>query len=790
MMAKVNQMDSTVNKNSVRLTSLDWDEVQKCILSLVTSGTTKVHLDPLPILASEQDCLSSVEDVFCAQEIIGLGTRPHMESLDLFEPWYTRIKKQAVLKTLELKDVRAFCLETIALSETLKNVENRWTLKVLSILVDAEEPLSAIDSIITPTGDIRSDASETLFRLFREKETIARQVQSTLDKTVRDHRMETLLQDKYVTTREGRWVLPVRSGMQHFVKGVIHASSQTKQTVFIEPETIIPLNNRLRQIEVEIEDEIERLLTDLSRYLFSLHEDFKNTKDLLIECDALFAKAQFSLRTESKRFQFNNRKIFLNDLRHPVMAWNSKKIVANTVQLDSEKQILLLSGPNAGGKTILLKSIGLAAQMARCGLPICAGENSEVPYFNNIQIGIGDAQNAMEELSTFAGHLKILNSCCQMQGSQNLILIDEICSSTDPEEGAALSRAFIEKFARNQVFAVITSHLSSLKTGWEKDSKVLNGSLEFDLRTGRPTYLFIQGVPGDSLAIQTAKRVGVSQEIIDRSLQFITPEARLKFSGLEEISEMKNNIQLFSEHLKKEQKKAQAEKEKYETLLKKLEQERDKSKQDLVQEYRKKIDEMIALAKAETTLKKFNTLNDIKTQLPEIVKAKAAAGTTDAILSADEFTKRYPPGTKVYISHLQQDGLIQGVPNSKGEVMVLAGSIRMNLPWQSLKPADKPANPTKNIIRSNMSPTVGFQDQERSLDFRGKTVNDALEELETALDQAVSYKEDRIKIIHGHGTDALKKAIRTYLSRNVLVKKWKAGTIEQGGDGVTWVELD
>lgn len=773
-----------------RLIALDWDEVQKCILSLVTSGTTKLSLDPLPIFQSKEECLSAVSNVFYAQEVIGLGTRPHMESLDLFEPWFTRVKKQAVLKTLELKDVRSFCLETIALTETLKNIENPWTQKILNLILDAEEPLSAIDSIITPSGDIRSDASETLFRLFREKETIARQVQSTLDKTVRDHRMESLLQDKYVTTREGRWVLPVRSGMQHFVKGVIHASSQTKQTVFIEPDTIIPLNNRLRQIEVEIEDEIEKLLTELSQYLHTLHESFAGTRDLLIECDALFAKAQFSLRTDSKRFQFSDDKIFLNDLKHPLMAWNSKKIIANTVQLDNEKRILLLSGPNAGGKTILLKSIGLAAQMARCGLPICASENSEVPYFHNIQIGIGDAQNVEEELSTFAGHLKILNLCAQMQGSQNLVLIDEICSSTDPEEGSALSRAFIEKFAENNIFAIITSHLSSLKTGWEKDSKVLNGSLEFDLKTGRPTYLFIQGVPGDSLAIQTAKRVGVSSEIIERSLQFITPEARLKFSGLEEISEMKNNIQALSDHLKKEQKKAQAEKEKYELLVKKMEQEKEKTKFDLMNDYRKKIDEMISLAKAETTLKKFNTLNDIKTQLPEIIKAKPSTGSSDSITTSDEFAKRFPAGTKVYIPHLQQDGLIQSTPNSKGEVMVLAGSIRMSMPWQSLKPADKPINPTKNIIRSSMSPMVGFQDQERCLDFRGRTVNEALEELETALDQAVSFKEDRVKIIHGHGTDALKKAIRTYLSRSVLVKKWKAGTIEQGGDGVTWVELD
>ncbi len=392
--------------------------------------------------------------------------------------------------------MRSFCLEALALREALTPVENEWARRISTSLMNAEEPLSAIDQILTPGGEIRSDASETLFRLYREKEKLAREVQTTLDRLVKDHQMENVLQDKYVTTRDGRWVLPVRSGMQHHLPGVIHGSSQTKQTVFMEPEKVIPTNNRLRQIEVEIEDEIERLLTELSHYLTSQASDIESSRMLMEECDVRFSQAQFSTLVSAHPIEFSTDSVELMEVRHPLLQLSGKKVISNTVILEGQKGILLLSGPNAGGKTVLLKSIGLAAQMARCGLPICASENSKIPFFQDILIGIGDAQSVDEELSTFAAHLKILGKAASLHGRQNLILIDEICGSTDPEEGSALARSFIETFSNNDVFAVVTSHLGPLKSGWDEQSRVLNGSLEYDSKTGRPTYQFIAGIPG------------------------------------------------------------------------------------------------------------------------------------------------------------------------------------------------------------------------------------------------------------------------------------------------------
>jgi DNA mismatch repair protein MutS2 len=767
---------------------LDWFEIVKQFQANATASSTRIQIQDLQKFKTPDEALKMQSHILDAATVVKAGFRPFMESLDLFEPWYARIKKKAVLKTIELKDIRQFCLEIISLDQVLQETATHWGRSLRSKLFKSSEPLSAIDQIITPRGEIRSDASETLFRLFREKESLSKTVQTTMDRLVHDHQMTSFLQDKYSTTREGRWVLPIRSGMQHHLPGVIHGSSQTKQTVYMEPEALVPLNNRLRQIEVEIEDEIERLLTELSVYLATKIDDFFQAKLILEEADLIIAIAQWVIRVDAKPFQFSENEILLSELKHPLLLTTKKEVIPNNVHLKTDKSILLLSGPNAGGKTVLLKSIGISAKLSQHGIPICAAENSLLPFFDNIKIGIGDSQNVEENLSTFAAHLKILQESAKLKGFKNLILIDEICGSTDPEEGSALARSFIEEFAASKVFAVITSHLSQLKTGWKPEQPILNGSMEFDNKLGRPTYNFLPGIAGESLALMTAKRVGIDLKIIDRAASYLSPENRKRLSQLEEIDQLKSDIQGLRAQLNKEIKKATSEKDKYESLLSQLQKEKDKQVEKVVTEYRDKIDEMISHVKAEQTFKKYQGLHDIKMQLPQIVKAKVGAE-SNTVGSAEEFSKAYPSGTKAFIISLGQDGVIQSEPNNRGEVYVLSNSMRLSIHWTDLKPAAKPVNQNAENIRRSGNVTVSLNDSERVLDFRGKTVEDAIQDLEVELDQAVLNKEDRIKIIHGHGTEALKKGVRTYLSRSVYVKKWKAGTSDSGGDGITWVEL-
>ncbi|MGE0764767.1 MAG: endonuclease MutS2, partial [Bdellovibrionales bacterium] len=669
------------------LRNLDWDQILEKLATYATSEAARSTLKQTSPLASAAEAENSFARILELQAVLQGGQRGHMESLDLCGLWQQRLRKDATLKTLELKDVRHFCLETIALKEILGPYKSVWLTDLHDRLMNADEPLSAIDQIMTGEGDIRNDASETLYNLYRERSQQVKSLQNILDRLVKQHELEPVLQDRYVTNREGRWVLPVKSGMQHHFEGIIHSSSQTKQTVFMEPKEVIPLNNRIRQIDVDIEEEIERLLQQLSKYLVSQLDGFESARDILLECDIRFAQAQLSTHLNAEPCRFEANKVRLLNARHPLLVLNNPEVVANTVELDEHRRLLLLSGPNAGGKTVLLKAVGLAAHMARCGLPICAEEGSSLPFFTSLHVAVGDSQSVDAQLSTFAAHLSILNQATKAQGSSELLLIDEICGSTDPEEGSALARSFIETYAQNQVFGVITSHLSPLKMGWKDDSGVVNGSLEYDQTTGRPTYQFLMGVPGQSLAIQTARRVGVDTAVIDRALSHLSPEMKKYQQSLSEVEDIKAELRTLREEMDRNIRQAKKEKSKFMALSQKFDRDKEQMVHQAVRRAEKKIDQMIEHSKVDSVFKRHEKLESTKFELPEIIKASSKAPTTSPkIESAEDFAKAFPPGSKVYSHALGRDAVVQAAPNSRGEVTILANSMRLTVLWSQLKP--------------------------------------------------------------------------------------------------------
>jgi DNA mismatch repair protein MutS2 len=775
---------------SKEIKNLDWDEILNHLATYATALPTKSLIQQIKPFQSREAAEASFVQVENCLQIIKTGVRPFMESLDLFEAWFLKLKKHSVLLPLEFKDIRHFCLETIALKELLKSFDSSWLVAQNNNLMKADEPLSAIDSVFTPGGDIRNDASETLYNLFKEKESLARQIHNTLDKLVKDYDMVSYLQDKYVTTRDGRWVIPVKGGSQHQVKGMIQAHSQTKQTVFIEPEEVIPLNNRLRQVEYSIEQEVERILTELSYYLASKTQEFQLSREILLTMDFKISLAQLASKLNAEMPQFTENELDLRELKHPILLLNTPNVIPNSIVLNEKKSILLLTGPNAGGKTVLLKSLGLAAQMARCGMFICAAPQSKIPFFKKILTAIGDSQSVDEHLSTFAAHLKILDHATTLVNSDHLLLVDEICGSTDPDEGSALGRSFLETYAAHKIFAVITSHLGPLKTGWTQESAVLQGSLQYDEKSGRPTYQFIAGIAGRSMALQTAKRVGVSADILNRAFALLSPELRAYQQAMDDVDKLKNDLMATQKDFQRRTHEAELKIKKYESLMKDFEKEKASKLEKLLHETRKDVDEKIKHAHVDNTFKKFRQLEQIKQDLPEIIKAAPPEVSSNVITTSEEFIARYPSGTKVFIPSLNQDGIIQGMPNGKGEIPVLSNSLQILIHWKALKPPDKPNNPTAQILRKSTQFAVGLaRDQDRTLDLRGETVDDALLDLERELDIAMQRGEDRMRIIHGHGTEALKRAVRAYLSRSLYVKKWKAGTPETGGDGLTWVEI-
>lgn len=759
----------------INLNNLDWFETLHKIKGYASSAKAHDLIAQTKAFQNTNKAAKQVQDIMDATSVVTLDFRPSLESLDNYTPWFERLKRKATLRNLEFQEVRRFCFDLIGLQKTLSSHQNKWTESTFKKLMDPSKILASIDQILTYEGEIRSDASETLYKFFNEKKNLEKQIRNTLDKFVKAFELEHLLQDKYVTNREGRWVLPVKSGKQHQFDGIIHDASQTKQTVFMEPREIIAINNRLKEVEGEIEREIEKLLKQLTHFVSEYSEAIDLSHDCMLECDVRFAQAQFAVKTESTAFEFSEESIHLVDLRHPLLSFqNSKEIISNTVEFDEGKRILLLSGPNAGGKTVLLKAIGLAAQMARCGLPIPASGQSRIPFFKNIIVGIGDTQSVDEHMSTFAAHLKTLTEALDAKGPQDLILVDEICGSTDPEEGAAIARSFIEHYANNHVFGVITSHLGPLKQIWPKESPIVCGSMEFH---DKPTYKLFMGIHGRSFALKTAKAAGVPESIIQSAMSYLSQESRVREENLDELEKYKEQVAHLSDKLRSETQMMEINKNKYKDLMKKFEIEKKVYLDKAVERAERKLEKLIEDFKSNPNISK------IKTDFPEIVKSTGAA---KAVASLEDFQKQFIPGTTAHITTLGQDGIIQGLPNAKGEVAMLSRSMRLQVHWKDIRSSQSAMSqiPVPQKLNFQSLPQDEFE-----IDLRGMTADKAIDELEKTLDKALQDQMDRVKIIHGHGTEALKRAIRNYLSRSVYIQKWQAGSKISGDDGITYAEL-
>jgi DNA mismatch repair protein MutS2 len=766
---------------------LDWNLVITEIANFATCESSKTLIHTISPLSTAEEAQNSISQNQLVRQSLVSDLRPNFESLDFFHLWFDRLSKGATLNPSEFRDVRRFCYGVDSLRQLCSKKLNAWQSKTFDSLVDTESILSAIEQIITDDGGIRTDASEELYALYKEKNELERQVHKTLDRIVKDHSMENILRDRYVTTRDGRWVLPVKSGQRSGLNGIIHDISQSKQTVFMEPQEVVDVNNRLRQIMSGIEEEIERILKQLSEFMRerseSLHTSFLVSK----QADVSLAIAQFSDKAIANEIEVAGEEIRLKGLRHPLLTIQlGPKNVPNDLVFPNKSKILVLSGPNAGGKTVLLKSLGLAAQMARCGLPVCCAKGSSIPFFKNIVIDVGDSQSVGDNLSTFAAHLKALTRASEAHGSESLILIDEICGSTDPEEGAALARGFVEHFADNGVYALITSHLGPLKQGWDNHRSVISASMEYDEKSHKSTYELVLGLHGRSFAIKTAKVVGVPESIVNRAISFLDPEVRKREMALDEIETIRQETVELRSQLRQEQLAAQADRNRYREMIEKFKFERDEWMKKAIQKAQDKIDEAVRLGQRDKLQIDFRSF---KAEMPQVIKSTGNIRRKKA-RSIAEFQEMHPPGSKVFVNSLSQTAIVQSLPNGKGEVTILSNSMRLSVNWEDIE-----ALATDAVASAPTSKRSSFVDRvlvgggTRTVDVRGQNVEEALSELEIALDQATLKSEDRIKIIHGHGTEVLKKAIRSYLSRSVYVKKWVAGDKETESDGITWVEL-
>lgn len=754
---------------------IDWNKVLDFISQFTTSEITKQRLQGLSPIGSNE-AIKSMKDIVWAQEYVH-EARPRIECIDITPIWMKRLSKGAILSTYEIKDLSYLLVDTSNIRSALQEIENNeWAENKISELTPLTDLEKQVSKTVDSEGNILPDASPELSKLYRERAQLTQGVHSQLKSILQDKESDIVLQDKFVTTREGRWVVPVKYGMQGKLKGIIHDVSNSGQSLYIEPEGVVKQNNKLREVEVAIKNEMERILKQLSQALYDQVDTLKSNYECLKEIDFYFALASWNEAIDGKPIEFDNDLLEIFQLRNPVLSFQQDEVISNHIEMSKKESVLLISGPNAGGKTILLKSLGLAAQMARCGLPVAADKNSRIPYFENIYISVGDSQNIKEGLSTFAAHVEELNHSFHAKPYKDLVLIDEICGSTDPEEGAAIARAFLKHYADSHIYNLTTSHLSPLKTNWPENSGVQIGSMDFDEAHGVPNYKLLLGVSGSSFAWKTAKKLGMPESILTMAKEFLSEDWKSQHKTLDDLEKKQEELNTEKAQVERLKREHQLAKENFEKLQIQFEKEKDIALKNYVNEAEKRLADYLEELKEN----KSKNIYEVKADLPNIIKAKP-----ERPLTKEEFIKLYPIGSEVFISTLNKKGIVQSEPNKKMEVQILSQSMRMDVGIQYISKQE--IKPKENIFKPKKKQLLEGGDTD--LDLRGMSMEDALDELERNVDAALQAGSDRLKVIHGHGTGVLKKAIRNYCARNSFIKRWQVAPKDKGGDGVTWIEL-
>ena len=674
-------------------------------------------------------------------------------------------------------------------------------LSSLTELVVAVPGLEAeIDRCILSEDEISDNASAELRTIRRSIQRENEAIRSKLNRIVNSANNQTYLQDAIVTMRDGRYVIPVKQEYRARFPGLVHDQSKGGATLFIEPQIVVELNNKLRELEIAEQAEIARILAELSSRVSEHYHEIRNNQELLLRLDFIMAKGKLSAKMEASEPEINEQgKIKLIKGRHPLI--DSKKVVPVDVVLGEDFKTLIITGPNTGGKTVCLKTVGLLILMAQSGLHIPASSQSMLPIFDDVFADIGDEQSIEQSLSTFSSHMKNIVEIMEKAGPRSLVLLDELGAGTDPTEGAALAISILEHLHDNGASIMATTHYNELKKYALSSDEVENGSMEFDIETLSPTYKLLIGIPGKSNAFEISKKLGLDPCIIDRASELIEGkdiEFENVISAIEDdkrkAEEERDEAILINIAMKKKQeeleKKAADLKEKQEKILADAREEAReilREARETTKEVQKELKELSKLDSLGARNRRFNDSRQKLKASEDKYAEKIIKQVNNNPVSADELKV----GDRVKILTLNQNGEILTLPDSKGDLLVSVGIMKINVNLEDLmlindgtKKRKKNASSKYGKIyrskASNVSPTVNVQ---------GKNLDDALMEVEKYLDDVYIAGLEKVTIIHGRGEGVLKDGIRQMLKRNKQVASFKAGKYNEGGEGVTIVTM-
>lgn len=641
---------------------------------------------------------------------------------------------------------------------------------------------------------VKPDASAELKSLYNSLKDSEKNLKTRVNELLNNPEFTKNLQEQIYTTRDDRVVFQVRASSKSKVEGIMHDVSATNQTFYIEPKQLVGLNNKIREINIKIQAEIINILSNLTKLIRKDIDEIKKSENLLAQIDFHFAKARYAVKLKAVEPEFVESKyIRFLQMRHPLLLDYVDEVVKNDFEIGNGYKSVIITGSNTGGKTVLIKTVGLFILMAKSGLFLPCDE-AKVHAFNNVFADIGDEQSIVQSLSTFSSHMNNIISILKNSTEDTFVVLDEICAGTDPQEGSILAQVILEELARKKVLNCVTTHYGELKALEFSNSYFRNASVEFDLKSLKPTYKLIIGIPGLSNAIAISANLGLDEQLVEKAKDILISQKDPSIMVIEKLQQTQHDL---AQNLK------EAEELKEDSL--KLKNEYEKKLSELKKDKKKNIKNLKNKLESELDSAK-DEIKDVLTEIRQAKSEKIARRSYARLAKLEkQFRDTFPEegetyaepdwenikiGDKVMLKGLNQEVKVLSLPDKSDNIFVQMGLIKTRINKEKLAVFNAKLMP-KPVMR--FQPKEPFQLEKKSmsntLDLRGYRVEEALDSLEIFLDKACLLNFSTVYIIHGHGTGALKNAIQDFLSTSPYVSKFRYGNNSEGGDGVSVAEL-
>lgn len=784
--------------NQKTLKALEYDRIVEILKNIAKSKPAKEYFENLMPSTDVENIKTELDKVDESYRyILKFGNPPALEFEDIL-PSLKKSKLGAVLnpyeilqigKVLKLSYEMRVYLSSVQEFEYLDNMKKR--------LVNLKEIVSRIDQTFLTADEILDTASPRLKEIRDRIRKLESRIRDELNSMIRDPKIQRFLQEPIITIRGEKLLLPVKAEYRNEIKGIIHDQSATGATLFVEPFVCVEISNQIRILKSQEKEEIERILQEISSLIADHCDEIENAFYALVELDIVFTKAIWAKEVNANKPVINTNGIIdLKKARHPLI--EKDRVVPIDIHLGKDFDVLIITGPNTGGKTVTLKTVGLFCLLCQSGVFVPAEEGSQLCIFQKIFADIGDDQSIVQSLSTFSAHMKNIIEITKSADNSTLVLLDEVGAGTDPEEGAALAKAILKYLFEKGCKVIATTHYGELKIFAQQEKRFENASCEFDVRTLKPTYRLLIGIPGRSNALVISSNLGLDRRIVEMARGYLSQ----KMVDLDRIiNEMDQKRKEAEENLELAQKlklEAQALKAAYEEEKKRFEQEREKIRRKAINEAKEIIersqDEIESLFKdlrklAENLKEKeiLKELEEKKKEYERLIQSISQQESKDSESKTKKPPQNIRLGQKVYVRSFDAEGFVESLPDSKGNLTVQIGIMKLNVNISDIEEAKEQDSKVYQATSKNVK--LKEKSVDLFIDVRGKTSDDAILDVDKYLDDAYTSGLRQVTIIHGKGTGVLRQAIRNFLKRHPLVKSFRDGTYGEGEQGVTVVEL-